>query len=281
MRLGVRAHDFGKMQLEELARQIASHGLCAAQFAAPKSIPGFDSDAGRVSPGLATYAREALRAEGVSIAVLGCYINLGTPDEADARFQMGRFKEYLRHARDFGCGMVGTETGSVRTDFAFHPDNRGEAAFQRVLVRVRELVREAERFGVFVAVEGVSSFVINSPKRLKRLIDEVGSNNLQIIFDPVNLVNADNWREQDAIIGESFELFGDRIAAFHAKDFVITTEGAYKQVAAGTAGGLLNYPLFFKLAKQHKPYAYVLLEDTKPDTLAQTVAFAREAWESA
>ncbi|MDF9826071.1 L-ribulose-5-phosphate 3-epimerase [Ereboglobus sp. PH5-10] len=269
------------MQLDELARRIAAHGLCAAQFAAVKSIPDFDPDAGRVSPGLATHAREAFRAEGVSIAVLGCYINLGTPDEADARFQMGRFKEYLRHARDFGCGMVGTETGSVRADFVFHPDNHGEAAFQRVLSRVRELVREAEKFGVFVAVEGVTSYVVNSPRRIKRLIDEVGSNNLQIIFDPVNLVNADNHKNQDAIIEESFALFGERIAAFHAKDFVITPEGEYKQVAAGTAGGLLNYPLFFKLAKQHKPWAYVLLEDTNPETLARTVAFAREAWERA
>ncbi len=269
------------MQLDELAKRIASHGLCAAQFAAIKSIPGFESDAGRVSPGLATYAREAFRAEGVSIAVLGCYINLGTPDEADARFQMGRFKEYLRHARDFGCGMVGTETGSVLANFAFHPDNHGEAAFQRVLGRMRELVGEAEKFGVFVGVEGVTSYVVNSPRRIRRLLDEVGSNNLQVIFDPVNLVNAENYRDQDAIIKEAFALFGDRMAAFHAKDFIITPEGAYRQVAAGTAGGLLNYPLFFKLAKAQKPFANVLLEDTQPDTLAQTVAFVKAVWEKA
>jgi sugar phosphate isomerase/epimerase len=269
------------MQLDELAKRIASHGLCAVQFAAGKSIPGFDPDAGRVSPGLAAYAREAFRAEGVSVAVLGCYINLASPDEADARFQMGRFKEYLRHARDFGCGMVGTETGSVRADFAFHPDNHGEAAFQRVVARVRELAREAEKFGVFVAVEGVASFVVNSPKRIRRLLDEVGSDNLQVIFDPVNLVNAENWRGQDAIIEESFALFGERIAAFHAKDFIITPEGDCKQVAAGTAGGLLHYPLFFKLARERKPFGYVLLEDTKPETLAETVRFARDAWERA
>ena len=278
MRLGVRAHDFGKMQLDELAKRIAAHGLCATQFAAVKSIPGFDSDAGRVSPGLATFARDAFHAGGISIAVLGCYINLGTPDEADASFQMVRFKEYLRHARDFGCSLVGTETGSVRADFSFHPDNHGEAAFQRVLGRVRELTRVAEKFGVFVAIEGVAQFVVNSPRRLRRLLDEAESDNVRIIFDPVNLLTAENYREQDAIIEESFALFGDRIAAFHAKDFVITPEGEFRQVAAGTAGGMLNYPLFFRLAKQHKPHAYVLLEDTHPETLAQSVTFAREAW---
>ncbi len=281
IQLGVRAHDFGKLQLNDLARRVAGHGLCAVQFAAPKSIPGLDSDAGRLSPGLAVHVRESLRAQGVSVAVLGCYINLGTPDEADAALQMRRFKDYLRHARDFGCGLVATETGSVNADFSCHPDNHGEAAYQRVLRRVRELVAAAERFGVCVGVEAVSTFVIHSPARVRRLLDDTGSDNLQVVFDPVNLLNAGNHARQDALIEESFALFADRMAVFHAKDFLITPGGQYRQIAAGAEGGRLNYPLFFRLAKRHKPYAQVLLEDTDPAALGRTVAFAREAWEKA
>ncbi|MDR0902110.1 MAG: sugar phosphate isomerase/epimerase [Opitutaceae bacterium] len=279
MQLGVRAHDFGKLPLSDLARRVAGHGLCAVQFAAPKSIPGFEDDAGRLSPGLAVHTRETLRAQGVSIAVLGCYINLGTPDEADAAFQMRRFKDYLRHARDFGCGIVGTETGSVNADFSFHPGNHGEDAYQRVLRRVRELAAAAERFGACVCVEAVSTFVIHSPARVRRLLDDTGSDNLQVIFDPVNLLNAENHGRQDELIEESFALFGDRMAVFHAKDFLITPDGQYRPVAAGTEGGRLNFPLFFKLAKKHKPCAQILLEDTTPATLERTVAFARDAWE--
>ena len=278
LRLGVRAHDFGKMSLDVLAGRVAAQGLCAVQFAATKSIPGFDADAGRLSPGLAAHVREAFGARGVSVAVLGCYINLGTPDEEDARFQMGRFKEYLRYARDFGCSVVGTETGSVRADFSWHPDNHGEAAYQRVLGRVRELVAEAERFGVFVGVEGVAQYVINSPRRVRRLLDDAGSNNLQVIFDPVNLLTAENHAAQDAIMRESFELFGGRMAVFHAKDFVIGADGALRQVPAGTAGGRLNWALFVELAKRQKPWASVLLENTSPDTLADSVAFVRNTW---
>lgn len=279
MQLGVRAHDFGKLPIDDLARRVAAHGLCAVQFAAPKSIPGFDDDAGRLSPGLAIHARETLRAHGVAIAVLGCYINLGTPDEAAAAHHLRRFKDYLRHARDFGCGIVATETGSVNADFSFHPDNHGEAAYQRVLRRMRELAAAAERFGVCVCVEAVSTFVIHSPARVRRLLDDVGSDNLQVLFDPVNLLNADNHRRQDALIEESFALFADRMAVFHAKDFVITPDGRCRQAAAGAEGGLLNYPLFFKLAKKHKPFAQILLEDTTPATLPRAAAFARAAWE--
>ena len=275
---GVRAHDFGKLPLEQLAAEVAARGLCCVQFAAPKSIPGLDDDAGRLSPGLALHVRDTLAARGVHIAVLGCYINLADPDDASRRHHLARFKAYLRLARDFGCSLVGTETGSLHSDFSFHPDNHGEPAFQRVLAGVRELVQEAERFGSTVAIEAVERYVIHEPKRLRRLLDEVGSPNLQVILDPVNLLNAGNVHRQDEIIEEAFALLGERIAVLHAKDCLLV-DGVLKSVPAGQ--GQLNTPLFFRLAKRHKPGIDVLLEDTQPATLQQTVDFVRAAWEKA
>ena len=275
---GVRAHDFGKLPLAALAAEVAARGLCCVQFAAPKSIPGFDDDAGRLSPGLAIHVREILAARGIHIAVLGCYINLADPDDAARRRHLARFKDYLRLARDFGCSLVGTETGSLNADFSFHPENHGEAAFQRVLASARELVREAERFGTTVAIEAVERYVIHTPARLRRLVDELDSPNVQVILDPVNLLNADNFHDRDAILEEAFALLGDRIAVLHAKDAVMDG-GVFKSVPAGQ--GQLTYPLFFRLAKKHKPGIDVLLEDTQPATLQQTVDFVSSAWDQA
>jgi len=276
--VGVRAHDFGKPPLEQLAAEVAAHGLCCVQFAPPKSIPGLDDDAGRLSPGLALHARDTLAARGVHIAVLGCYINLADPDEASRRHHLARFKAYLRLARDFGCSLVGTETGSLHSDFSFHPENHDEAAFQRVLAGVRELVQEAERFGSTVAIEAVVRHVVHEPKRLRRLLDEIGSPNLQVILDPVNLLDAGNVHRQDEIIEEAFALLADRIAVLHAKDCVLG-DSVLTSVPAGQ--GQLNTPLLFRLAKRHKPGIDVLLEDTQPATLQQTVDFVRAAWEKA
>lgn len=275
---GVRAHDFGKLPLETLAAEVAARGLCCVQFAAPKSIPGLEDDAGRLSPGLAIHVRETLAARGLHIAVLGCYINLADPDDANRRRHLARFKAYLRLARDFGCSLVGTETGSLNIDFSYHPDNHGERAYQRVLAAVCELVDEADRFGTTVAIEAVHHYVIHDPKRLRRLIDDVDSPNLQVILDPVNLLNASNFARQDEILEEAFALLGDHIAVLHAKDAVVS-DGALRSVPAGQ--GRLNYPLFFRLAKKHKPGIDVLLEDTQPATLQQTVDFVRQAWDRA
>jgi L-ribulose-5-phosphate 3-epimerase len=270
MRLGVRAHDFGKLPVEELAGRIAAKGFCCVQLAPPKAIAGFDGEAGRLSPGFAGHVREALQHQGLQIAVLGCYINLADPDAESRKRQLMRFKEYLRYARDFGCSVVATETGSLNADFSFHPGNRGEAAFQTVLAGVRELVEEAGRFGVFVGIEGVERYVISDPPRIRRLLDDVGSNNLQIVFDPVNLLSAENYRHQDDIIRESFELFGDRIAILHAKDFVVES-GAIKSVPSGR--GLLNHRFLMDLIRARKPFINVLMEDTNPATVDEGVRF--------
>jgi L-ribulose-5-phosphate 3-epimerase len=272
IRLGVRAHDFGRWPAAELGRRIAAKGFCCVQLAPSKAIAGFETDAGRLSPGFARHVRDALQAHGVQIAVLGCYINLADPDLAQRRRQLARFKDYLRHAREFGCSVVGTETGSVNSDFSFHPGNRNEDAFQTVLGSVRELAAEAEHFGSWVGIEGVERYVISDPRRIRRLLDEVGSGNVQIIFDPVNLLSVENHGRQDDLMRESFDLFGDRIAIVHAKDFVVE-QGGIRSVLAGQ--GMLNYGLLTDLIRERKPYIEVLMEDTQPETVDHGVRFIR------
>jgi L-ribulose-5-phosphate 3-epimerase len=278
MKLGVRAHDFGCLPADELAARIAAHGLESVQLAPNKAIVGLESDAGRLGPGLASGIRRAFDRHGIRIAVLGCYINLGDRDACRRRPQLDRFKEYLRLARDFGCGIVGTETGSLNGDFSRHPDNAGEEAFQIVLGSVRELVREAERVGVSVCLEAVERYVISSPRRLRRLIDEVDSPNLQVIYDPVNLLGPANHEQQDQILEEAHALLGDRIRIVHAKDFAVA-DGQFRELSAGQ--GRLNYGKVLRWIKARNPDIDVLLENTDPATVAGTVSFLRTAYRDA
>jgi sugar phosphate isomerase/epimerase len=276
--LGVRAHDFGKLPVETLADRIAAHGLSSVQLAPPKAIAGFDGQPGSLSGGFARYVRDVFAARGIRIAVLGCYINLGDRDEAVRRPQLERFKEHVRFARDFGCSVVGTETGSVLSDFSRHPDNAGEAAYQTVLASVRELAAEAEKFGVCVGIEGVERYVISTPRRLQRLVAEVGSPNVQVIYDPVNLLSADRAGEQEHWMREALQVLGSRIGIIHAKDFALVS-GAFEERPAGE--GALDYTPLFRWLKANKPGVDVLLENTDPATIARTVAYVRKAYAEA
>ena len=58
---------------------------------------------------------------------------------------------------------------------------------------MREIVKEAERYNVNIGIEGVHCFVINTPQKMKRLIDDLDSDNVKVIFDPVNYLNINNY----------------------------------------------------------------------------------------
>jgi L-ribulose-5-phosphate 3-epimerase len=261
---GVRGHDFGKAPAAELARKIAAKNFTCLQLALSKALSEPDCSPGQLNPALAKHIARAFAAQNIDIAVLGSYINPVHPDPGQRAAGLGRFEEHLRFAADFGCRIVGTETGSVNADCSFHPDSRTATVFKEICSSVAQLVETAERHGAFVAVEAVIRHTIYSPKRMKQLLDSIGSDHLQVIFDPVNLLDIDNYQKQDRIIEESFELFGDRMLVLHAKDFQIA-DGTLKTVPAGQ--GLLNYQLLIKLIKQAKPYIYTLFEDTKPEEL--------------
>jgi sugar phosphate isomerase/epimerase len=92
-------------------------------------------------------------------------------------------------------------------------------------------------------------------KRIRRMLDAIRSNNLQIVFDAVNLLSPDK---------ESFRLFGDCIAVLHAKDFLFEG-GRIRSVPLDQ--GRLNYRLLLGLLKQRKPLLNVIMEDTQPATI--------------
>jgi L-ribulose-5-phosphate 3-epimerase len=165
---------------------------------------------------------------------------------------------------------VATETGHVK------PEDR-ETAFNTLLETVEELVYEAEKFGVFVGIEGGGIDTISSPQWMYRLLSNIKSNNLQVVFDPFNFIPADDYHKQDNIIKQSFELFGDRIVAVHAKDFIIENG---KPVPMNSIGkGLMNYELLLKLIKTRKPFVNVSMEGTRPETMEESKRFITELYE--
>lgn len=276
LRIGVRAHDFGVLPADELAAKIAAKHLFCTQLALGKAIAGFNLKPGVLNPGLAFEIGGAFHKHGVQIAVLGCYVNPIHPDPLTRKSLLDLFKEHLRYARDFGNGLVALETGSVNADYSPHPENHSETAFQQSLASIAELVAEAEHFGVIVGIEAVTSHAVSTPQKMRRMLDAVASSNLQVVFDAVNLLSLENYQEQERIIGESFELFGDRIAIIHAKDFVVEN-GQFRFARAGL--GKLRHDLVMKFAVQQKPGISILLEDANEQTAQDCQQFLRQVAE--
>lgn len=275
MILGIRAHDFGKQTPEFLAERISEKGFSCIQLALSKAISGLNDEPGFLNPGLAHYIREVFYRKNIQIAVLGCYINPIYSDLEQRKKGISRFKEHIRFARDFGTSIVATETGFVPLN---DPIVR-ESNFEILVETVAELVSEAEKFGVMVGIEGGHDCTISSPVWMKRLLDTVDSNNLQVVFDPMNLVPEEDYTLQDDMMLQSFELFGDRIVSLHAKDFLI--ENGKKSVIDNIGQGLLNYDLLFNLIKEKKPYVNITMEGTSPSTIDSSIKFLRDTFKKA
>lgn len=74
-----------------------------------------------------------------------------------------------------------------------------------------------------MGIEGVHFHVINTPTKMKRLVDDLNSPNVRVIFDPVNYINTANYKNQDEIINTHFDLLGEKTKLLHLKDFKLVT----------------------------------------------------------
>lgn len=277
MRLGIRCHDVIHNNLEELGKNIQEKNLKCVHLALQKIKADFDMNKAHITTGMAKHVKDVLAKHDITIDILGCYINLANPDDDELNILLNKFKEHIRFVRDFGCTLVGTETGALNKEYVYGPENNTEEAFLRTLNSIRVLVKEAEKFGVIVAIEGVAKHVINTPERMKRVLDNIDSNNVQVIFDPVNFIDEKNYKDQEEMIRKSFELFGDRIVAVHAKDFIYE-DNEIKLAPIGR--GLLNYELLLSLIKERNPYMDIFLESTKPEHVDESIAYINEVYNS-
>ncbi|MBP1043960.1 sugar phosphate isomerase/epimerase [Vagococcus sp. BWB3-3] len=272
--LGIRAHDLGQLPLDQLMARIKDYEFTNIQFAITKSFPASAPDLQGLSPGTASYYRQAFQQQQINISVLGCYVNIIATDPQERQMALDSFKTHLRLARDFGASLVGTETGS--TGHGFTTDNFTEEAFQKVVISVKELVAEAERFGVSIGIEAGLNHPLHSALLAKRLLTEVGSSNLQIILDCANLMSPDNYLRQTEIVEEALDLLGNRIAMIHLKDFTIENQ-TIKIVPVGH--GLLDFKPILAYIKSQRPHLFATLEATTEPELRDSVDYLRKLYQ--
>ncbi len=261
----MRGHDFDADSIDALSQKCIQYGIYGVQLVMPKTIPDFK--VGQFTPAYATSIKEKLDVAGSKVPILGCYINPSCTNEAELKCQMDRFREQLKYAKFMNAFAVGTETGFVG-DSCNPEANHTEDAYQYLLSNLKELVAYAEKLGVMIAIEGVKIFVINTPAKMRRLLDDLNSPNVLCIFDPVNFIGADNYEQQDQIIDEAFELYGDVMCAIHLKDFVVE-DGAMRRVLP--TEGMLHTERILHYVKEMKPHMPIVLEEVREPDLSKVM----------
>lgn len=266
MQLGIRLHDTKKLPIEERIADVHQLGFACGHLALAKVIEEFPTTDEALTPGLAMYLKRIFEKNQVDIAVLGCYLNLATPNKEQLAQTVHRYMAHIRFASWLGCGVVGTETGAPNETYTSVPECRSQEALDTFITNLRSVVNYAEQMGVVIAIEPVWGHIVCTPSRARAVLDAIASPNLQIILDPVNLLGMDNYKDQVAVVDEAIALLGEDVAMVHIKDYVVE-EGRLKSVGAGF--GQMDYTSLMKFMKERKPFIHATLEDTTPENNLQ------------
>ncbi len=265
LQIGIRLHDVNTTKdkafqtMEERARTARAEGFSCVHLALGKVIAGIDFNEAAMNEGLAMHIKRVFADNRLDVAVLGCYLNLAHPDPAKRREIQAKYYANIRVAALAGVCTVGTETGAPNAAYTYEPACHGQEALTAFMRGLAPVVEEAEKRGVTLAIEPVWNHIVWNSDRALEVIRAMGSRNLRIIFDPVNLLSAQNVDDRDRVIGEAMDKLCDRIAVVHLKDF--RREGdKLKNVAAGT--GEMDYSAILAFLKARKPYVQATLENT-------------------
>jgi sugar phosphate isomerase/epimerase len=166
----------------------------------------------------------------------------------------------LEHGKALGAVLVGTETTHCV------PENEAEREpfHQGLKDSVLRMVERAEKIGIDIGVEPVAVHTMNSAETTRRLLDEVNSKRLKVIFDPVNLMttqlDVDNQAE---IISDFFNQLGDDIVALHVKDVVMDdSEITWRNIGKGD----IDFAPVFQWFNKKGRNIPALREEVRPDS---------------
>lgn len=283
MQLGIRLHDVNAkgpealQTLEARAETAREEGFSCVHLALAKCLKGYTFDNAALTEGLAAYVRRVFRERELDVAVLGCYLNLAHPEEEKLREIQSRYYGSLRVAALAGIGMVGTETGCPNAEYKLDANTHTEEALQTFIRNLSPVVECAEHYGVTMAIEPVWNHIVFNADRAKTVLRSIGSRNLRIIFDPVNLLSPKNTDRREVVLADAMEKLCDDIAMVHLKDYV-RRDGTLVSIAAGT--GEMDYTEILRFLKARKPFIQATLENTSNENAVSSRRYLEELYAS-
>jgi sugar phosphate isomerase/epimerase len=271
MRLGIFAKTFARPTVEAVLDAVRGHGLDRVQF--NMACAGLPSMPERIDGALCDRIRAAAADRGIALAAVSGTFNMIHPDPAKRQTGLERLRVLAGACGRLGVPVVTLCTGTRDPDDMWrrHPDNDTAAAWRDLVDSMRVAVRAAEEAGVTLAFEPEVANVVDTARKGRRLLDEVGSPCLKVVMDGANLFRAGDLARMRDVLDEAFALLGKDIALAHAKD--LTHDGEAGHAAAGT--GRLDYDHYLKRLRSAGYDGLLILHGLSEGQVDASVAFLR------
>jgi sugar phosphate isomerase/epimerase len=207
-------------------------------------------------------------------------------DETERKNEIKFVKRMVNVTARLGSPNTYLRPGSLNPKGGWmpHPLNHSDEVFDRLVDSTKQICTVAENEGIMLAVEGGTVCPIDSPRRMKDLIDAVGSKALGLNMDPVNFVGSlDIAYDTTSLINEFYELIPDRIVGCHAKDFTVINAlmPHFEESIIGQPESLLDNEALLVGLQKVNPNAHVLVEHLPDDKIPVAAAGIRKVAERA
>jgi sugar phosphate isomerase/epimerase len=265
------ATTFTTGTLEARLDAAKAHGLtcvqmsmaCAGLPEMPDAIPAELPDRMR---------REAL-ARGIAIASMTGTFNMCHPDAEHRRMGLRRLRLLAEACPRAGASFIHVCTGTRDTKSMWrpHPDNGSPEAWRDMAACVREATDIARQANVVLAFEPEMSNVVDSARKARRLLDEIGSPHLKVTMDPANLFHTGELPRMKEILDEAFALVGKDVVLCHAKDLDHDGEAGHKPAGHG----VLDYDRYMSLLRKYQFKGAILLHGLTVEQVPGCLAFLR------
>jgi sugar phosphate isomerase/epimerase len=272
MEIGIFARTFDGDSVEQLLEAALSHKLRTVHF--NLKCAGVPTLPETLEPILCQDIRQAFEQRGMTMVALSATFNAIDPNQPLRREQTRRTVELIRHCRSLGTEVVSLCTGTRDPSdmWRYHPDNAEPVAWRDLICTLEQLLPAAEAEQVVLGIEPEVANCVDSAAKARRLLDDMQSPWLKIIFDAANLFWPDKLDNMSATLEKAVDLLGPDIVMAHAKD--ITGDEAKKQQAAGT--GRLDWTMLFRLLRRTGFDGPVILHNLEPSQVDAAVAFVRD-----
>jgi sugar phosphate isomerase/epimerase len=283
--LGIFAKHVSRSTPEELFEALSGFGFDCTQFNA--GCLGLPSLPDQIDAALWSRGARAAESAGVKVVALSGTFNFLDENKVRLADNFRRLKVLAQGAAILGTNLLTLCSGTRNQQdmWTYHPQNQNPEAWQEMIDAMHRALEIAVEYDVYLGIEPEVANVVSNAHDGVRLIRELRSNRIRIVFDPANLYRPplDPRRDRHAIT-DALRLLGDQIAIAHCKDIADPTanwaadqncEGLYAHVAAGM--GILDYHHYISELKRLVPRSIpLILHGLNEEQIPASVSFIQK-----
>ena len=189
-----------------------------------------------------------------------------------------------RIGRALDAKTVYVRPGSLSAAGAWypHPGNYAPEVFDRLVDSLRQAAQAAAAEGMMLALEGHVLSLLDTPQRMRDVIEAVGSPALRFNTDPVNFIGSvKDTYHPGRVLEELERVLGEYTVAAHLKDMTVQDRLVLHIEEVVIGEGSMDYGRLLPQLEQMNPEMYGIIEHLPDEKIPQARAGLMRAAEKA